>query len=449
MTPSFFGTDGVRGRVGIEPICPSTILDLGWAIGKTLGSTGRSAPVLIGKDTRLSGYMLESALEAGLCSAGVNIILLGPLPTPGIAYLTRMTEASAGIVISGSHNPHYDNGIKIFSGTGDKMNDQSLAGIEDLMKQSPDCVAAAFLGKASRMDDARDRYIQYCKNTIDPKTSFKGLHVVLDCANGAAYDVAPKVFSEMGAEVTTMHVEPDGYNINQECGSTDMRHLKSMVCEVGADLGIAFDGDADRVLMVDEQGLEVNGDQILYILACHRKRAGKYVAGVVGTILSNLGLEESLKTMDIRFARTRVGDRYVQEEMIKNGWDLGGETSGHIICLDKSTTGDGIVSALEVLVAMRESGKSLNQLAAAMKHYPQYAVNIPVESGESAAIECHPVVQNAVSSIEQQLGISGRIVLRESGTEPFFRVMLEGENEKQLQVLADRVVNAIQQVISA
>ncbi len=448
MVLSLFGTDGVRGRVGIEPICPDTILKLGWAIGKNLNESDQSGPVLIGKDTRLSGYMLESVLEAGLCSAGKDIVLLGPLPTPGISYLTRTTDAVAGIVISGSHNSHYDNGIKIFSATGDKMNDRSLAEIEQLMAQPSDCVAAELLGKAYRMDDARERYIQYCKNTIDPETSLKGLDVVLDCANGAAYDVAPRVFSGLGANLTVMHAEPDGYNINQECGSTDMRTLQSRVREVGADLGIAFDGDADRMLMIDENGSEVNGDQLLYILACHQRRKGKAVPGVVGTILSNLGLQESLQALDIPFARTRVGDRHVREEMISRGWELGGETSGHIICLDKSTSGDGIVSALGILAAMRETGQHLSQLARAMKYYPQYAVNIPIESGQTSSIEQHPAVQDAVSNIENKLGSSGRVVLRASGTEPLFRVMLEGEDSKQIEKLADDVVKAIHQAIS-
>jgi len=449
MTLSLFGTDGVRGRVGVEPICPDTILKLGWAIGKYLNRSGQSGPVLIGKDTRLSGYMLESVLEAGLCSAGKDTALLGPLPTPGISYLTRTTDAGAGIVISGSHNPHYDNGIKIFSTTGDKINDPSLAEIEQLMMQPPDCVAAELLGKAYRMDDARKRYIDYCKDTIDPETSLENLHVVLDCANGAAYDVAPRVFSGLGIDLTVMNAEPDGYNINQECGSTDMRKLQSRVRESGADLGIAFDGDADRMLMIDEDGSEVNGDQLLYILAAHRKRKGSAISGVVGTILSNLGLQESLQDVDIPFARTKVGDRYVREEMITRGWELGGETSGHILCLDKSTTGDGIVSALGVLTAMRETGERLSQLARAMKYYPQCAMNIPIEAGQGSFIEQHPAVRNAVSDAESKLGPSGRIVLRASGTEPLFRVMLEGKDSRQLETLADGVVKAIHQAISS
>ncbi|MCY4050723.1 MAG: phosphoglucosamine mutase [Gammaproteobacteria bacterium] len=448
MTLSLFGTDGVRGRVGVEPITPYTILKLGWAIGKYLRNTGQLGNVLIGKDTRLSGYMLESVLEAGLCSAGTDIVLLGPLPTPGIAHLTHTTNAGAGIVISGSHNPYYDNGIKIFSASGDKMNDESLFAIEKIMNESLDCVEAAGLGKASRKDDAREHYIQYCKDTIDSKISLKGLHLVVDCANGAAYDVAPQVFSELGANVTVMHADPDGYNINQECGSTDMRSLQSRVRKEGADLGIAFDGDADRMLMVDELGSEVNGDQLLYILACHRKRIGKHVAGVVGTTLSNLGLEESLQEMGISFVRSQVGDRFVQEKMIEKGWDLGGETSGHIICFDKSTTGDGMVSALEVLVSMRETAQRLSQLASSMKSYPQYAVNIPIKSPQICAIEQHPSVKKAVLETKEKLGLSGRVVLRPSGTEPLFRVLLEGGNRKQLESLTDNLVNVIHEVAS-
>ncbi len=448
MALSLFGTDGVRGRVGIEPITPYTVLKLGWAVGKYLRNTGQLGHVLIGKDTRLSGYLLESVLEAGLCSAGTDIVLLGPLPTPGIAHLTHTANAGAGIVISGSHNPYCDNGIKIFSSSGDKMNDQSLVAIEKLMDESLDCVEAEQLGKASRMDDARDRYIHFCKETIDSKISLKGMHVVVDCANGAAYDVAPRVFSELGAHLTVMHADPDGYNINQECGSIDMRSLQSRVCKEGADLGIAFDGDADRILMVDELGTEVNGDQLLYILACHRKRVGKTVAGVVGTILSNLGLEESLQEIGIPFDRSQVGDRFVQEKMIANDWDLGGETSGHIICFDKSRTGDGIVSALEILVAIRETGQRLSQLARTMKMYPQHAVNVPIEARQVCSIEEHPAVKKAVLETQEKLGLSGRVILRESGTEPLFRIMMEGENPKQLESLTNNLVNAIHQATS-
>lgn len=448
MPLSLFGTDGVRGRVGIDPIIPSTILKLGWAIGKTLNAPADKGAVLIGKDTRLSGYMLESVLEAGLCSAGMDIALVGPLPTPGIAYLTRHSDACAGIVISGSHNPYPDNGIKIFDSVGDKLNDESLAQIELMMAQPPDCVAAPLLGKASRMIDARDRYINYCKKTIDPITSLEGLNVVLDCANGAAYDVAPRIFSELGVNLTVINAEPDGFNINQQCGSTDLRALQAKVLEEKADLGIAFDGDADRVLMVDEHGNKVTGDQILYILARYRQGNGKTVEGVVGTILSNMALEESLQALGIPFVRTQVGDRFVQEAMIAKKWMLGGEASGHIIGMDKSTTGDGIVYGLEVLAAVFESGQSLGQLVEGIKPYPQHTVDIPIKPDASHSIEDQPVVQAAVLEVEKLLAKQGRIVLRASGTEPLFRVMLEGRNVEQLEKLADKVVKAIKQAIS-
>ena len=444
-----FGTDGVRGRVGVEPITPSTILKLGWAIGKTLDTTGSRGGVLIGKDTRISGYLLESVLEAGLCSAGMDTVLLGPIPTPGIAYLTRNTDARAGIVISGSHNPYQDNGIKIFSSAGDKLNDKAIGGIQRMMDRPLECVGARQLGKASRMADARDRYVEYCRTTIDPGTTLKGLRVVLDCANGAAYDVAPRVLSDLGAELTVMGNAPDGYNINRQCGSTDLRALQSRVLEVGADVGMAFDGDADRVLLVNSKGAPVNGDEILYVLARYRQRTGRAGGGIVGTVLSNIGLEQSLKEAGIPFVRTRVGDRFVQEELVARNWILGGEASGHIICLDKSTTGDGIVCGLEVLAAMCETGKSLKQLCEGMTLYPQHAVNIPIDPGSAESVSDHPVVLDAVSDIQGILGSRGRVVLRPSGTEPLFRVMLEGEDPDQLELLTGRIVEAINRAVSA
>ncbi len=350
MSESLFGTDGVRGRVGSEPITPDTVLKLGWAAGSVFAEAGLSGDkVLIGKDTRVSGYMMESALEAGFSAAGINVSLLGPMPTPGIAYLTRTARACAGVVISASHNPYYDNGIKIFSSDGAKLQDELVEKIDAKMSESMTCVPSEQLGKAERFSDAPGRYIEYCKNTIDGALNLSGLKVVLDCANGAGYDIAPHVLTELGADVTPIANQPDGFNINRECGSTHLSLLKQHVMESGADIGIALDGDADRVLLVDSKGEEVDGDSILFVLANQRKRDGRLSGGVVGTVMSNLGLELALKDMSIPFLRSKVGDRYVHGILKEKNWVLGGEASGHIICLDKGTTGDGIVAALEVM----------------------------------------------------------------------------------------------------
>ena len=443
MSESLFGTDGVRGQVGVEPITPFTILKLGWAIGKVLRESGRGDNVLIGKDTRVSGYLLESALEAGLCAAGMNITLLGPIPTPGIAYLTRSARASAGVVISGSHNSYQDNGIKIFSSDGSKLNDKYAQAIDDMMHMVPDCVPSRDLGRARRFPDAQGRYIEYCKSTFDSMETLEKLSLVLDCANGAAYDIAPRVLTELGANLTAIGINPDGYNINEGCGSTNLTALKAKVQDVGADMGIALDGDADRVILVDSQGATYNGDHILYILSQYRHRRGILNGGVVGTMMTNIGLELALKRDEIPFIRTRVGDRYVHESLISKSWALGGEASGHIICLDKSTTGDGIVAALEVMEVMLKTGKNLGQLCAGMELYPQYMVNIPIKVNKGKEIIRHERVQDVVKYSEKVLGSRGRVVLRPSGTESVFRVMLEGADFEQIKILTEQIAEVV------
>ena len=448
MTGSLFGTDGVRGRVGVEPITPATVLKLGWAAGRVFSRAGAGDNVLIGKDTRVSGYLLESALEAGFSAAGVNISLLGPMPTPGIAYLTRTARACAGVVISASHNPYYDNGIKIFSPDGTKLQDNLVQEIDAMMLRPMECVESSELGKAKRFPDAYGRYIEYCKQTFDQSSSLEGLKVVIDCANGAAYDVAPNVLDELGAEVIAIGNLPDGFNINENCGSTHLETLTAQVRESGADIGIALDGDADRVLLVDEQGTTVNGDQILYILACHRLSTGNLQGGVVGTLMTNLGLELALEDRNIPFARSRVGDRYVHEKLTEQGWILGGEASGHIICLDKSTTGDGIVAALEVLEVMLQSGKSLSQLVEGVTLFPQLIVNVPIGTANGKELTRNPRICDAVCDAESQLGKTGRVVLRPSGTEPLFRVMLEGDDLTTVETLTHQIADTVRAVVS-
>lgn len=446
MKRHYFGTDGVRGKVGEEPITPQTVLKLGWAAGRVLGKRGdEHGKVLIGKDTRVSGYLLESALEAGLSAAGADIRLLGPMPTPGIAYLTRTSRAQAGIVISASHNPYDDNGIKFFSSQGTKLDDEIEAAIEAMMEQPMRTVGPASLGKVKRYDDARGRYIEFCKSTFPHRLDLNGLNVVVDCANGAAYQVAPHVFAELGAEVTAIANEPDGFNINDKCGSTAPEALQKAVLERRADLGIALDGDGDRVILVDHRGECVDGDQILYIIAMARRAHTQLDGdGVVGTLMSNLGLEQALAAHGIPFLRASVGDRYVMTQLVEKGWHLGGETSGHVICLDKSTTGDGIIAALQVLAAMRLSGKSLAELKAGMPLYPQIMINVPIKRRFDLAQS--PVVGDALREVERELGDRGRVVLRPSGTEPVVRVMVEGQDpgqvERVTQYLADAVKRA-------
>jgi phosphoglucosamine mutase len=441
----FFGTDGIRGKVGVEPITPERAVKLGWAAGKVLGAKGpEHGKILIGKDTRVSGYLLESALESGLSASGVDIRLLGPMPTPGIAYLTRTARARAGIVISASHNPYEDNGIKFFSSDGSKLADEVELAIEEMMDQPLTMVDSAHLGKAKRYEDASGRYIEYCKSTFPHRLNLEGLKIVVDCANGAAYHIAPLVFSELGADVVAVANEPDGFNINRECGSTYPIFLKKTVLAEGADLGIALDGDGDRVIMVDSRGELIDGDHLLYIIAMERKAAGQLRGGVVGTLMSNFGLEQVFATEGVPFVRAAVGDRHVLARMVENSWDLGGETSGHIICLDRSTTGDGIVAALQVLAAMRESGKSLRELCRGLEIYPQAMINVHMRG--QFDVKSSAPVQQAVQEVERELAGKGRVVLRASGTEPLIRVMVEGRDagtvERLTRHLADTVRRA-------
>ncbi len=437
MSRKYFGTDGVRGRLGVGAITPEFVLKLGWAAGRVLGSDMKSR-VLIGKDTRISGYLLESALEAGLSAAGVNISLLGPMPTPGVAYLTRTLHAQAGIVISASHNPYQDNGIKFFSGDGCKLPDEVELAIEAEMDKPLVTVESSSLGKAVRMD-AEGRYIEFCKSTIPLNTKFSGMKVVVDCAHGATYNIAPFVFDELGAEVIAIGNKPNGFNINEGVGSTYPEHLKASVLEHQADLGIALDGDGDRLIMVDDQGNEVDGDQILYIIARSRIRTGELHGAVVGTLMSNLGLEHALREHGVAFERTQVGDRYIMERLNQKGWMLGGEQSGHIICLDRTTTGDGIVSALQVLAEMRATGQSLRDLTVGMTKYPQKLVNIHLGGKTPVEVMGAKEVKKAVREAELEMGKSGRVLLRPSGTEPLIRIMLEGSDGRQVEQLTGQI----------
>ncbi|MCT8558439.1 phosphoglucosamine mutase [Glaesserella parasuis] len=436
----YFGTDGVRGKVGQFPITPDFALKLGWAAGKVLATQG-SKQVLIGKDTRISGYMLESALESGLAAAGLSAAFTGPMPTPAIAYLTRTFRAEAGIVISASHNPYDDNGIKFFSAIGEKLPDEVEEAIEAMLDQPMDCVASAELGRASRINDAAGRYIEFCKSTFPSYLSLDGYKIVVDCANGATYHIAPNVMRELGAEVIEIGTHPNGLNINEKCGATDIKALQQMVVEAGADVGLAYDGDGDRLIMVDHLGNKVDGDQILFIIAREALRSGKLHGGVVGTLMSNMSLELALKELAIPFARANVGDRYVLEVLKEKGWKLGGENSGHIIVLDKNTTGDGIVASLEVLAAMVSHKLSLNDLAKAVPLFPQVLINVrfagganPLDSDEVKAV---------AKDVEQRLAGKGRILLRKSGTEPLIRVMVECEDGALAQSCAEEIAEAV------
>jgi phosphoglucosamine mutase len=446
MTRKYFGTDGVRGRVGEAPINPEFVMKLGWAAGKVLAGDNGSR-VLIGKDTRISGYMFESALEAGLSAAGVDILLVGPMPTPAIAYLSRTLHCKAGIVISASHNPYYDNGIKFFSNEGTKLPDDIENAIEAMIEQPLATNDSAELGKAHRIDDAEGRYIEFCKSTIPYQTALNGLKIVVDCANGATYRVAPSVFRELGAKVWTVGVEPDGLNINQDCGSTHPQSLQQAVRDKGADLGIALDGDGDRVIMVDHTGELVDGDELLYVIARERARTGSLNGGVVGTLMTNLGLEHALQAMEVPFRRAKVGDRYVMEQLMQEGWCLGGESSGHIICLDRATTGDGIIAALQVVLAMVNTGKSLNELRHGMTKYPQTLLNVEI-SQRFDLDHCDPV-QTAVHEAERVLNGAGRVLLRPSGTEPLVRVMVEGQDLKQVEQVARDLAEAVRQSVGS
>jgi phosphoglucosamine mutase len=440
MTKNYFGTDGIRGKVGEGLMTADQVLKLGWAVGRVLASNGKKL-VVIGKDTRISGYMFESALEAGLSAAGVDVRLLGPMPTPGIAYLTRTLHASAGIVISASHNPFYDNGLKFFSPEGEKLPDEIEKRIEVMFEASMETVDSAELGKAERVEDAQGRYIEACKASIPMGTSFTGMKIVVDCANGATYEVAPHVFTELGAAVIKEGVKPDGININKECGSTAPEVLRQRVLEEGADLGIALDGDGDRLIMVDDKGEIVDGDELVYIIARSRKEKGENMEGVVGTLMSNMGLELAIEEMGLEFERSSVGDRYVLECLRKRGWVLGGESSGHIICLDRTTTGDGIVSALQVLAYLAESGKSLHEAKSGMKKMPQHMINVPL-SGNTNPLQSEQV-KATVKQAEQKLNGHGRVLLRPSGTEPLIRVMVEGDNETMVHQLTQDIADSV------
>ena len=436
----YFGTDGIRGRVGEYPITAEFILKLGWAAGRVL-ATEHSNRVLIGKDTRISGYMFESALQAGLSAAGADILLLGPMPTPAIAYLTRTLHAAGGIVISASHNPYYDNGIKFFSASGTKLPDEMELAIEDMLERPMETLDSHNLGKAERVRDAAGRYIEFCKSTIPSSISLNHLKIVVDCANGATYHIAPYVFSELGAEVITIGTEPDGLNINLDCGATHLHALQEAVGHHGADLGIALDGDGDRVIMVDEKGEVVDGDELLYIIARSRQQSNGAMDAVVGTAMSNLGLEHALAELGITLHRSAVGDRYVLEKLSQCGCVLGGESSGHIICLDRTSTGDGIVSALQVLAAMEKAGCSLHALKSGMKKYPQCMINVRLDS--RLDVFTSQEIQSAVREAEAALDGRGRVLLRPSGTEPVIRVMVEGESADEIEALARQLADVV------
>ncbi|WP_425625025.1 phosphoglucosamine mutase [Haemophilus sp. HN_Hi12] len=436
----YFGTDGVRGKVGSYPITPDFALKLGWAAGKVLASQG-SKMVLIGKDTRISGYMLESALEAGLAAAGLSAAFTGPMPTPAIAYLTRTFRAEAGIVISASHNPYYDNGIKFFSAKGTKLPDEIEEAIEAMLEQPMDCVESAELGKASRINDAAGRYIEFCKGTFPARLGLEGYKIMVDCANGATYHIAPNVLRELGAEVIEIGTDPNGLNINEKCGATDVTALQAKVVEMKADVGLAYDGDGDRIMMVDHLGNKVDGDQILFIIAREALRSGQLKGGVVGTLMSNMSLEIALKMLGVPFLRANVGDRYVLEKMVENDWTLGGENSGHIIIADKNTTGDGIIASLAVLAAMAQHKLSLNELASAVKLFPQVLINVRFAGGDNPLES--DAVKSVAAEVEKRLEGKGRILLRKSGTEPLIRVMVECQDAALAQQCAEEIAEAV------
>jgi len=443
MTKKYFGTDGIRGRVGVYPITPDFMLKLGWAAGMAFRSMG-ACRILVGKDTRISGYMFESALEAGLSAAGADVMLLGPMPTPAIAYLTRTFHAEAGIVISASHNPHDDNGIKFFSGEGTKLPDEVELMIEELLEAPMTVVDSDKLGKVSRINDASGRYIEFCKSSVPTSTNFSGLKVVLDCAHGATYKVAPSVFKELGANVTVLSAQPNGLNINDNCGSTHMESLQAAVLAEHADLGIAFDGDGDRVLMVDHTGAIVDGDELLFIIARDLHERGKLQGGVVGTLMSNLGLELALADLGIPFVRAGVGDRYVIADLQERDWQVGGENSGHIVCFQHTTTGDAIIAALQVLLALRRRGESLAQARQALRKCPQVLLNVRF-GGDGNPVE-HPAVKEACARVTEAMNGRGRVLLRKSGTEPLVRVMVEGDDEIMVRGYAEELTKLVSEV---
>ncbi len=441
MSRTYFGTDGIRGTVGQAPITPDFMLRLGHAVGRVLKRSGQRPTVLIGKDTRISGYMIESALEAGFASAGVNVLLTGPLPTPGVAYLTRALRLDLGVVISASHNPFGDNGVKFFSSRGEKLPDEWESAVESALAEPPQWVDSAGLGRARRIDDARGRYIEFCKGTVGGELTLKGLKLVVDAAHGAAYHVAPDVFHELGAEITSIGCSPDGFNINAGVGATAPAALVRAVKERGADYGVALDGDADRLQMVDAEGRLFNGDELLYVMVADRLAQGQRVEGAVGTLMTNMAVELALRAKDVPLVRAKVGDRYVLEELAARGWQLGGEGSGHLLALDKHTTGDGIVSALQVLQAVRRSGRTLAELLEGVSLFPQTLINVRLGDGvdwkKSAAL------RDAQQAVERELGDAGRVLIRASGTEPVLRVMVEAREAEQARRCAERLAQAV------
>lgn len=440
MAKKYFGTDGIRGKVGEHPITADFLLKLGWAAGQVFANQGHDF-VLVGKDTRISGYMFESALEAGLTAAGVDTHLLGPMPTPGVAYLTRTLRAQAGIVISASHNPYYDNGVKFFSVHGTKLPDEIEEEIERYIDSPMTTVESSGLGKAKRIADAAGRYIEFCKASVPTRLDFDGLRIVVDCAHGATYHIAPHVLSEIGAEVVAIGVEPNGLNINDECGATKPQKLAEAVLAYRADLGIALDGDGDRLIMVDHKGEIVDGDELIYIIAKSKLEANELTGPVVGTLMTNLGMELALKQLGINLIRAKVGDRYVMELLVENKGILGGENSGHIICLDKTTTGDGIIAALQVMAEMQHTGKNLHELKSGMTKYPQVLLNIRTQSRPN--LDSDEAIQKAVKDVEKKLGNNGRVLLRASGTEPLIRVMVEGQNEGKVTEYANQLADQV------
>ncbi|MBI5330653.1 MAG: phosphoglucosamine mutase [Betaproteobacteria bacterium] len=453
MSRRFFGTDGVRGLVGEDPITPGMVMRLGYAAGRVLAATQRDAlkgehpAVLIGKDTRISGYMLESALEAGLTAAGVDVRLTGPIPTPGVAYLTRALRLQAGVVISASHNPFEDNGIKFFSAAGTKLPDEVELAIEEAMESPIRTVTAHDLGKVKRIDDAAARYIEFCKSTFPNDLDLRGLRIVVDCAHGAGYHIAPHVFHELGADVIPIGNQPDGFNINHECGATHTAALAAAVRQHGADVGVALDGDGDRLMMADARGQIMDGDRLLYVIARHRQATGETLGGVAGTLMTNLGAELAIRALGCGFERAKVGDRYVLELLQKKGWQVGGEGSGHILCLDKHSTGDGIIAALQVLAALKRSGLALADYARDCPVYPQTLINVRVVKGFKT--DGHAGVAEAVQDVEAELGKSGRVLLRPSGTEPLIRVMVEGQDDAQVRRCAETIAAEVRAAAEA
>ena len=445
MSRRYFGTDGIRGKVGVPPMTVEFVMKIGWAAGKVLSRKNRGF-VVIGKDTRISGYMFESALEAGLAAAGLDVMLLGPMPTPAIAHLTRAQRASAGIVISASHNPYHDDGVKFFNGLGFKLADETEKAIEDMIDSPLEMVESVQIGKASRMDDAKGRYIEFCKSSIPFNANLRGMKIVVDCAHGATYHIAPAVFRELGADVIEIGTSPDGLNINKGVGAMYPENMRSVVLENAADIGIAFDGDGDRLIMMDSKGIVKDGDQLLYVIAKSKLADRRMSGGVVGTLMTNLGLEHALEKESIPYERANVGDRSVMEKLIEHGWYLGGETSGHIICLDKTTTGDGIIASLQVLNWLVTRGLNLADACLGMDLYPQTLINVPVSNKVDLAL---PSIQEAIRAAESELAGKGRVLLRASGTEPLIRVMVEGQDDSLVDRLASELAASVSESIPA